>query len=177
MEYLGFIVSKDSVATNPAKIKAIIDWPQPKNVRQVRGFLGITGWYRSFIEAYAKVAAALTKLLKKSFSFKWSKEAQQSFEDLKQKLVTAPVLKLPDFSKPFVVTTDASAIAIGGVLQQEGQPIAYESRKLKDHEKNYATHDLELLGVVHALKIWRRYLLGNTFEICTNHKSLKWIFT
>ena len=130
MEYLGFIVSKDGVATNPAKIQAIIDWPQPKNVRQVCGFLGITGWYRSFIEAYAKVAVALTKCLKKFFSFKWSKEAQQSFEDLKQKLVTAPVLKLPNFSKPFVVTTYASAIAIGGVLQQEGQPIAYESRKL-----------------------------------------------
>ena len=88
MEYLGFIISKDGVATDPAKIKVVIDWPQPKNVHQVCGFLGITGWYHSFIEAYAKVATALTKLLKKSFSFKWSKETQQSFEDLKQKLVT-----------------------------------------------------------------------------------------
>ena len=96
---------------------------------------------------------------------------------MKEALISAPTLALLDFSKPFLITTDASGQAIGGVLTQEGRPIAYESRKLRSHELNYPTHDLELLAVVHALKMWRHYLLGNSFKIKTNHKSLKWIFT
>ena len=96
---------------------------------------------------------------------------------MKNALAQEPVLKLPDFTKLFTVTTDASGQAIGGVLTQEGHPVAYESRKLRIHELNYPTHDLELLAVVHALKLWRHYLLGRTFELQTDHKSLKWIFT
>ena len=92
-------------------------------------------------------------------------------------MVNAPILKLPDFSKTFVVSTDASGQAIGGVLTQEDRPVAYESRKLRPHELNYPTHDLELLAIVHALKMWRHYLLGRRFELHTDHKSLKWLFT
>ena len=96
---------------------------------------------------------------------------------MKAILTCAPVLKLPDFNSPFEVITDASGIAIGGVLQQEGRPVAFTSRKLKDYEKNYATHDLELLAVIHALKLWRHYLLGQMFSLSIDHRSRKWILT
>ena len=177
VEYLGFIVSKEGIAVDPAKVQDIIDWPQPKNVKEVRGFLGITSWYRVFIKGYTKIAAPITKLLKKNAKIIWSQEQEQSFEELKAILTCAPVLKLPDFNTPFEVITDANGIAIGGVPQQEGRPVAFNSRKLKDYEKNYATHDLELLAVIHALKLWRHYLLGQKFSLSTDHRSLKWILT
>ena len=135
------------------------------------------GWYWVFIKGYAKIAAPITKLLKKNATIIWSQEQEQSFQELKAILTCAPVLKLPDFSSPFEEITDASGIAIGGVLQQEGRPVAFTSRKLKDYEKNYATHDLELLAVIHALKLWRHYLLGQKFSLSTDHRSLKWILT
>ena len=177
VEYLGFIVSQEGVSTDPSKVEAVVNWPQPTSVREVRGFLGLTGWYRVFIMSYAKIASPLTKILKKTNIFEWNNDAQASFEKLKDALVNAPVLKLPDFTKSFLVITDASGQAIGGVLTQEGRPVAYTSRKLRLHELNYPTHDLELLAIIHALKIWRHYLLGRKFELHTDHKSLKWIFT
>ena len=177
IEYLGFIVSQEGISVDPAKVQDIVDWPQPKNVREVRGFLGITGWYRIFIKDYAKIAGPITKLLKKNAKIIWESDQEISFQELKAILTSAPVLKLPDFNSPFDVITDASGIAIGGVLQQEGRPIAFTSRKLKDYEKNYATHDLELLAVIHALKLWRHYLLGKKFTLSTDHRSLKWILT
>ena len=109
--------------------------------------------------------------------FVWTPAIEEAFNLLKESLLSDPILALPNFSKPFLVTTDASGQAIGGVLTQEGRSIAYESRKLRTHELNYPTHDLELLAIVHALKIWCHYLLGNAFKIKTDHKSLKWIFT
>ena len=177
MDYLGFIISKDGVSTDPSKVEAMINWPTPKSVKEVCGFLGLTGWYRVFIVGYAKIASPLMSALKKIVVFIWTKDCKESFNTLKIALAKAPVLKLPDFTKLFTVMTDASGQAIGGVLTQEGHPVAYESRKLRIHELNYPTHDLELLAVVHALKLWRHYLLGRRFELHTDHKSLKWIFT
>ncbi|MCO5603851.1 hypothetical protein L7F22_058005 [Adiantum nelumboides] len=107
----------------------------------------------------------------------WKEEHEASFSELKGYLISSPILKLPDFSKEFEVVTDASGLALGGVLTQEGRPVAYTSRKLRDHERNYPTHDLELLAVIHALKLWRHYLLSRKFQLVTDHKSLKWIFT
>ena len=118
MEYLGFILSKDGISTDPTKITTVLDWPQPQNIKQVQGFLGLIGWYHIFIEGYEKIASALAKILKKSPSFKWIEEAQQSFDNLRQALVTAPVFALPDFSKTFIVTSDASALTIDDVLQK-----------------------------------------------------------
>ncbi|MCO5611994.1 hypothetical protein L7F22_066255 [Adiantum nelumboides] len=123
------------------------------------------------------IAAPLTNLLKKGVKINWKPEHQEKFDELKQYVTTAPCLKLPDFDQPFEVVTDASGIAIGGVLMQEGRPVAFTSRKLRIHERNYPTHDLELLAIVHALKLWRHYLLGKRFQFVTDHKSLKWIFT
>jgi len=177
VEYLGFVVSKEGISADPAKVQAVIDWPEPRTVKEVRGFLGLTGWYRIFIPKYAKLASPLTALLKKDQPFQWTPMCQSAFDKLKAALVTSPVLKLPDFSKPFEVITDASGFVIGGVLMQEGHAIAYESRKLRNHARNYATHDLELLAVTYALKLWRHYLLGQRFTLVTDHQSLKWIFT
>lgn len=153
VDYLGFIISKDGVSTNPAKIEVVVNWPIPSFTKKVHGFLGLTGWYRVFIISYAKIASPMTSALKKIAVFIWTKECDESFNALKHALVNAPVLKLPDFTKTFIVTTNACGQAIGGVLTQDGHLVAYESRKLRIHELNYPTHDLELLAVVHALKL------------------------
>ena len=137
----------------------------------------MTGWYHIFIEQYAFKAAPFTKLLRKKVVFRWSHAQQKAFKELKQALVSAPVLRLPDFTKPFEVTTDASGVAVGAVLSQENYPVAYASRKLKPYEANYATHDLELLAIVFVLKLWWHYLPSGKFTIYSDHKSLKWIFT
>ena len=177
IEYLGFIVSEEGLFVGPTKVKDIIEWPHPTSISEIRGFLGITRWYRTFLRNYALIAAPLTNLLKKENKIDWETQHQESSDELKRLVTSAPCLKLPDFSQPFRVTTDASGIAVGGVLTQENRPVAFTSRKLKVHERNYPTHDLELLAVVHALKKWRHYLLSQVFELVTDHKSLKWIFT
>ena len=154
-----------------------MSWPIPRNVSEVRGFLGLTGWCRIFVQNYALIAGALTELTKKEEPFTWSSKRDEAFNNLKKILASEPVLKLLDFGKAFKVIVDACAQGIGGILQQEGHPTAYKSRQLRIHEKNYPTHDLELLAVVHALKKWRHYLLGQVFNLVTDHKSLRWIFT
>jgi hypothetical protein len=119
----------------------------------------------------------MTVLLEKNAKFIWSEKCQANFEELKKRLTTAPVLILLDLSKSFSIYCDASHQGIGCVLMQEGRVVAYASRQLRKHEFNYPTHDLELVAVVHALKIWRQYLIGHKSDINTNHKSLKCIFT
>jgi hypothetical protein len=137
----------------------------------------MAGYYRRFIPDFSKVAKPITELLKNQTKFIWSPECEKAFRILKKSLTTAPVLAQPDIEKPFDVYCDASGIGLGCVLMQEGRVIAYASRQLKRHEEHYPTHDLELAAVVHALKIWRHYLLGNTCHMYTDHKSLKYIFT
>jgi ribonuclease HI len=137
----------------------------------------MAGYYRCFIEGFSKIVRPMTALLAKKVEFKWTPTCQESFEMLKQKLKTAPVLVLPDVHKPFSVYCDASYTGLGCVLMQEGKVVAYSSQQLKVHEKNYPTHDLELAAVVHALKTWRHYLYGQKCNIYTDHKSLKYIFT
>jgi hypothetical protein len=137
----------------------------------------MVGYYRCFIEGFYKIARPMTALLAKKVEFKWTLVCQESFEMLKQKLTTASVLVLPDVHKPFSVYCDASYTGLGCVLMQEGKVVAYSSRQLKVHEKNYPTHDLELAAVVRALETWRHYLYGQKCDIYTDHKSLKYIFT
>jgi hypothetical protein len=119
----------------------------------------------------------LTQLLKKERKFEWTEKCEQSFQELKKRLVSAPILTMPDITKSFDVYCDASKLGLGSVLMQEGKVIAYLSRQLHPHELNYPTHDLELAAIVHALKMWRHYLMGNWCEIYTDHKSLKYIFS
>eukprot|EP00253_Pinus_taeda_P015904 PITA_15904 len=153
IQYLGHVISKEGIAVDPEKIKAIMDWPIPKDVMNVRSFMGLARYYRRFVAGFSKVAFPITSLQKKGKLFHWTPDCQKSFEQLKHLLTTAPVLSIADPNKDYVVCTDASKEGLGGVLMQEGRVIAYESRKLKEHEQKYYAYDLELAAVIHALKM------------------------
>ena len=144
-------MSGDGVAVDPAKVSAVTEWESPKNVKEVRSFLGLAGYYRRFIENFSKIAKPMTELLKKDTKFIWTEECEASFQELKKCLVTSPVLILPGQTKDYEVYCNASRRGLGAVLMQEGRVVSYASRQLKPHELNYATHDLELAAVVHAL--------------------------
>ncbi|KAL4360747.1 hypothetical protein GQ457_04G015530 [Hibiscus cannabinus] len=150
---------------------------QPKSVTEIRSFLGLVGYYRRFVSGFSKVAAPLTKLLQKGVKYEWLDARQKAFEKLKEALTNAPVLIQPVSGKEFVVYSDASYVGLVCVLMQEGRVVAYASRQLKTHEKNYPTHDIELVAVVFALKIWRHYLYGERCTVYTDHKSLKYLMT
>jgi hypothetical protein len=137
----------------------------------------MAGYYRRFIEGFSKIAKPMIALLGNKVEFKWTQKCQEAFEVLKEKLTTTHVLVLPDVHKPFSVYCDACYTDLGCVLMQEGRVVAYSSRQLKVHEKNYPIHDLDLAAVVHALKTWRHYLHGQKCDVYTEHKSLKYIFT
>ncbi|GJR33539.1 putative nucleotidyltransferase, ribonuclease H [Tanacetum coccineum] len=175
--FLGHIVSADGIIMDPSKVEAITKWPRPTTVTEVRSFLGLAGYYRRFVEGFSRLALPLTQLMRKGEKFVWTDERQESFEELKRRLVSAPILTLPSGSGGFQIYSDASKKGLGCVLMQHGKVIAYASRQLKPYEVNYPTHDLELAAVVFALKIWRHYLYGEACDIFTDHKSLKYIFT
>ncbi len=154
-----------------------MEWKVSTSVLEIRSFLGLAGYYRRFIKDFSTIAKPMTRLLKKDKKFEWTPECHNCFQELKHKLTTIPVLILPDIHKDFEIYCDASRQGLGCVLMQEGKVVAYASRQLRPHEDNYPTHDLELAAVVHALKIWRHYLIGNHCKIYTDHKSLKYTFT
>lgn len=153
------------------------DWEAPKNVSEIRSFLGMDGYYQKFIKNFSKIAKPTTDLLKKDNKFCWTKAYEESFQELKKRLVTTPVLCLPAIKRTFQVYCDASHQGFRCVLMQDGRVVSSASRQLRKHEVNYLTHNLEFVSVVHALKQWRHYLLGNTFDVFTDHKNLKYIFT
>ncbi|WVZ51318.1 LOW QUALITY PROTEIN: hypothetical protein U9M48_002472 [Paspalum notatum var. saurae] len=177
VKFLGHVISNGGIAVDQSKVSEVQNWKIPEDVKGIRSFLGLAGYYRRFIEGFSKIAKPMTALLEKNIKFQWTSACQKAFEELKKRLTTAPVLTFPDMHKPFSVYCDASRLGLGCVLMQEGKVIAYASRQLRDHEKNYPTHDLELAAVVHALKVWRHYLFGQKCDIYTDHKSLKYIFT
>jgi hypothetical protein len=172
VEYLGHIISGLGVQTDPKKTAAMMAWPVPKTLKALRGFLGLTGYYRKFIKAYGQIAAPLTALLKKD-AFGWNEDAGKAFEKLKLAVSNPPVLALPDFNKSFVVECDASGYGIGAVLMQEGRPIAYYSQGLKGKNLFLSTYEKELLALVLSIKKWRPYLLDKVFVIKTDQQSLK----
>jgi hypothetical protein len=177
VSFLGYIITDGGIDVDPSKVQDVLNWNQPKNVPEIRSFLGLAGYYRRFIEGFSKIVKLLTSLLEKGKEFKWDDKCQACFEELKKKLTTAPVLIMPDTHKGFDVYCDASQQGLGCVLMQEGRVVAYASRQLRKHEQNYPTHDLELAAIVHALKIWRHYMIGIKCQIFTDNKSLKYIFT
>ncbi|GJY51236.1 putative reverse transcriptase domain-containing protein [Tanacetum coccineum] len=175
--FLGHIVSADDIIMDPSKVEAITKWPRSTMVTEVRSFLGHAGYYRRFVKGFSRLALPLTQLMRKGKKFVWTDERNESFEELKRRLVSTPILTLPSGSGGFQIYSDASKKGLGCVLMQHGKVIAYASRQLKPYEVNYPTHDLELAAVVFALKIWRHYLYGEACDIFTDHKSLKYIFT
>ncbi|XP_074351383.1 uncharacterized protein LOC141690484 [Apium graveolens] len=177
VQFLGHIVSNEGIKVDPAKIEAITNWERPRTPTEVRSFLGLAGYYRRFVQNFSRIATPLTKLTRKNEKFIWNDKCEKSFQELKRRLITAPVLSLPDDQGNFVIYSDASYKGLGCVLMQHDKVIAYASRQLKPHEQKYPTHDLELAAIVFALKIWRHYLYGEKCEIFTDHKSLKYIFT
>jgi hypothetical protein len=172
--FLGYVVSKEGIMMDPSKVEAIINWPIPKSIHDIRSFHGLASFYRRFIKGFSTIIAPITECLKGG-TFKWTEEAQKSFELLKQKVTEAPILILPDFSKVFEVDCDASNLGIGGVLSQEGKPIAFFSEKLNDSRRKYSTYDKEFYALVRSLEHWSHYLLSKEFILHSDHEALKYL--
>jgi hypothetical protein len=175
--FLGHVISAGGISVDLSKVKDVLNWMPPTNASKIQSFLGLASYYRRFIKDFSKIVKPTIRLLEKNKDFDWTKECQASFEELKKRLTLAPVLILPDITKNFDIYCDASRQRLGCVLMQDGKVVSYASRQLRKLEENYPTHDLELVAVVHALKIWRHYLIGHRCDIYSDHKSLKYIFT
>ncbi|KAJ7954398.1 Ty3/gypsy retrotransposon protein [Quillaja saponaria] len=172
VEYLGHIISAVRVSADAKKIEAMTKWPVPKTVKELRGFLGLTGYYRRFIRDYGKISRSLTMLLKKN-SFEWSKEAEKTFLCLKQSMTQAPILSLPDYKEVFTIETDASGGGTEVVLMQKGHPITFISKVLGPKHLALSTYEKELIAMVYAVRKWKQYLAGNHFIVKTDHQALK----
>jgi hypothetical protein len=163
--FLGHVKSKGGISIDPSKIQDVLSWNMPANVGDIQSFLGLAGYYRRFIEGFSKITKPMIKLLRKDKRFKWMPACEASLQELKKRLATAPVLVMPDMEKSFSIYYDASGQGLRCVLMQDGHVVAYASRQLRQHEEHYLTHNLELAIVVHALKIWRHYLMGKRCEL------------
>lgn len=172
LDYLGHIISAEGVATDPEKTRVMADWPIPSNLTELRGFLGLTGYYRKFVKNYGIMAKPLTVLLQKGVKFEWSPQAHQAFCDLKKAMCSTPVLTLPDFSKSFTIETDACATGVGAVLSQDGHPVAFYSKALGKVNQRLSIYEKEFLAIMMAVDRWRPYLIRGPFVIKTDHKAL-----
>lgn len=177
--FLGHVVSEQGIHTDPEKIKAVQEWPQPKNVKHMRSFLGLCSYYRRFVEGFAKIARPLHKICEKGVKFHWTLECQQAFDNLKRALVTPPILAYPNPGAPFILDTDASDKAVGAVLSQEQDSkervIAYMSNTMNKHEQSYCITRKELLAVVTALKKFHCYLYGQEITLRTDNAAVSWM--
>ncbi|KAL4318769.1 hypothetical protein GQ457_18G015560 [Hibiscus cannabinus] len=173
LEYLGHIVTPHGVKVDQKKIRDVLSWPKPTNISELRGFLGLTGYYRKFVRDYGILALPLTNLLKKG-QFHWSAAAEAAFETLKKAMTTTPTLAMPNFNDHFIIECDASGDGIGAVLTQQGKPIAFMSRALGVTKRSWSTYAREMLAIVQAIQTWRPYLLGRKFYIQTDQRSLKY---
>jgi hypothetical protein len=182
VSFLGHVINADGIQVQQHKVKSVATWPVPKTRTEVKAFLGLTGYYRKFVQGYSQVALPLTELTKNTGRFEWGSDQQKAFEQLKERLTSAPVLAHPDPSRQYLLNTDASGFAIAAVLSQQQpdgaiRPVAYYSRKMNAAEKNYDVHDKELLAIVMAVRHWRCYLDGSPHptKVFTDHKGLQWL--
>ena len=157
--FLGFTVSFKGVSADPQKVQVIVDWLEPKNIHEIRNFYGLVSFYRRFIKGFSTIMSPIIDCMKQG-EFIWTKTATKTFNKVKQKMIEAPVMHLPDFTKPFEVEFDASGIDIGGVLSQECHPIVYFSEKLNDAKQKYSTYDKEFYAIIRALWQWCHYVLS-----------------
>ena len=177
VRFLGHVVSASGVSVDPEKVEDVMSWERLKSVFKIHSFLGLAWYYRIFFDNFSRLAAPMTRLTRKEVKFDWNDGCEEAFQELKRRLTTAPILIVPDRGHGYTVYCDTSRVGLGCVLMQSGRVVAYGSRQLKNHEQNYPTHDMELAAVVFALKIWHHYLYGEQFEVYSDHKSLKYIFT
>jgi hypothetical protein len=161
------------VQVHQEKIQAIVDWPTPKTLTELRGFLSICSYYRRIFKGFSHICAPLTNLTKKG-SFRWSEEAQSTFDKMKKVMITYSVLALPNFGQPFTLECDASREGIGVVLMQNRHPFAYERYKLRGDELLYTIYDKEMLAIMHTLAKLRQYFVGAIFVVKSDHNSLKY---
>ena len=180
VSFLGHVVSDAGIATDPKKVEAVVSWPPPINVSQVRSYLGFCSYYRRFIPNFSVIANPLSQLTRKDVPFIWSEDCQRAFEELKNRLVTSPIMAYPLDSGQYLLDTDASDVAIGAVLSQiqngELKVIAYASRSLNKAERKYCVTRKELLAIVNFTQHFRHYLLGREFKVRSDHQPLKWLF-
>nr|XP_051211532.1 uncharacterized protein LOC127329025 [Lolium perenne] len=172
--YLGHVISADGVTMDADKVTAVAAWPTPQSPRALRGFLGLAGYYRRYIQDFGLIAVPLTRLLRRD-AFSWDEEAATAFAALQRALTMGPVLQMPDFDEPFVVDCDASGIGFGAVLHQGEGPLAFFSRPFAARHHKLAAYERELIGLVQAVRHWRAYLWGRTFRVRTDHYSLKFL--
>jgi hypothetical protein len=170
--YLGHVVSRGGVSTDPGKVAAVQQWPPPQHIKELRSFLGLAGYYRKFVRSFAILARPLTNLLKKGALFVWTPSHQQAFEALKSSLVSAPVLALPDFTKPFQLQTDACDTGVSAVLLQDGHPLAFVSKALGPRTQSLSTYEKEFLAILVVVEQWRSYLQHSEFTIFSDQRSL-----
>jgi len=179
VRYLGFIVQREGLTVDPEKTRPILEYPAPRNIKQLRRFLGMSSWYRRFIPQFATLSEPLTRLLKKGKRWEWGGEQVRAFDQIREHLMTAPTLSCPDFEVPFTLQTDASSVGLGAVLTQtiegEEKVIAFASRALADPERRYSVTEQECLAVVWAIQKFRPYLEGYRFTVVTDHSSLRWL--
>ena len=179
IEFCGFIVNKEGVFTHPEKVEAIRKWPTPGSAKDIRSFLGLAGFYQRFVPNFANTAAPLTSLLKKDVAFSWKEEQEKAFRKLQDDLAKQTTLAYPDLSRPFILHVDASLYAVGATLSQETADgsvrlVTCVSKKLNPAERNYPTHEREMLALVHALKKWKHYLMGSRTLVYTDNSPLRY---
>lgn len=173
VHFLGYIVSAKGLAVDPAKVEAIQSWLVPTTLSETRIFHGLASFYRRFVPQFSTLMAPLTDCIRREGSFLWTPEASHAFTIIKQKLSSAPILALPDFSHVFELHCDASKFGIGAVLSQRNRPIAFFNEKLSGARLRYSTYDVEFYAVVQAIKHWRHYLFHKEFVLFTDHDALK----
>jgi hypothetical protein len=180
LPFLGHVVSRKGIHTDPEKLRTIDEFPIPKDLTQLRGFIALASYYRKFVKNFSSIVEPLNRLLKKNIPYVWSEDQQAAFEKLKTCLMTPPILAYPDFDRPFLLYTDASTFALGAILSQKDNDkkehvVAYASRTLNKHERNYGVTELECLAVIWAVKHFHHYLHGQRFTVITDHAALRYL--
>jgi hypothetical protein len=174
--YLGFMISLNELNMDPKKVKAIREWSSPRSMFEVRSFHGLASFYRKFIRDFIGIFAPMMDTVKKRHkSFKWTEEAERTFNILKEKIMERPILVLPNFEKTFQVRCDVSRIAIGEVLNQDNRPVAYFSENLNETKKKYSTYDKEFYAIIQDLKKWRHYIFPQEFVLYSDNQTLQFI--